>query len=80
MGYADVVALLIDHGAELDAQTSRGETPLWNAAANGRAPAVLVLLNRGVCVVVRRASCGVMGGLMARVMSLMHKHIRVQWT
>lgn len=47
MGHLEVMGLLLEHGALVNAQTSRGETPLWNAAGNGRAEAVRLLLQRG---------------------------------
>jgi cytohesin len=40
-------SLLITHGASVDLQTKRGETPLYKAAENGRTEAAEVLLNAG---------------------------------
>lgn len=46
--YADVVRLLLDMGAELEAKGEDGETPLVRAASHGETGAVKVLLDRGI--------------------------------
>lgn len=43
----EVVEILIDHGADVNARNHRGETPLHEAARRGRDTVVEVLLQRG---------------------------------
>jgi hypothetical protein len=47
-----LIALLIDKGADVDAQTKDGETPLMYAARKGAGAAVRLLLGRGAKVAV----------------------------
>jgi ankyrin repeat protein len=46
-GHIEVMHLLLDRGAEIDASAQDGETALMLAAGDGRAEAVLLLLARG---------------------------------
>ncbi|KAK2608640.1 hypothetical protein QQS21_002869 [Conoideocrella luteorostrata] len=46
-GYAGVVQLLLDRGAEIDFRDMRGQTPLSLAAENGREQVVNLLIRRG---------------------------------
>ena len=48
--FPDVARLLLEHGADLNARTNRGETPLYIAAADGMAEVVRVLLEHGANV------------------------------
>lgn len=47
-GHLDVVALLINHGAEVTCKDKKGYTPLHAAASNGQISVVKHLLNLGV--------------------------------
>lgn len=47
-GHLDVVALLINHGAEVTCKDKKGYTPLHAAASNGQINVVKHLLNLGV--------------------------------
>lgn len=46
-GDHEIVTLLLDHGADIDARQEGGFTPLMAAAANGRVEIVQVLLDHG---------------------------------
>ncbi|MCC6003801.1 MAG: ankyrin repeat domain-containing protein [Thermofilum sp.] len=50
LGHVDVVRLLLEHGAEVNARNKYGETPLHRAAAYGRADAARLLLEHGADV------------------------------
>lgn len=47
-GHLDVVALLVNHGAEVTCKDKKGYTPLHAAASNGQISVVKHLLNLGV--------------------------------
>lgn len=47
-GHLEVVALLINHGAEVTCKDKKGYTPLHAAASNGQINIVKQLLNLGV--------------------------------
>lgn len=47
-GHLEVVALLINHGAEVTCKDKKGYTPLHAAASNGQINVVKHLLNLGV--------------------------------
>lgn len=46
-GYAEAVALLLEHGAKIDTQDNAGRTALMYAAKNGHTEAVALLLKKG---------------------------------
>ena len=46
-GHADILSLLLDHGADLDGRDTRGHTPLHRASESGKLEAGRCLLNRG---------------------------------
>ena len=46
-GSAKMIALLVKHGAKVDAQAADGTTPLVEAAASGMGESVKALLNAG---------------------------------
>ena len=46
-GYVQIVRLLLDHGADLNAQSSLGQTAIDGASASGDAAEVQLLLDRG---------------------------------
>ncbi|RYP39319.1 hypothetical protein DL768_010725 [Monosporascus sp. mg162] len=46
-GHREIVQLLLDKGAEIDAKDNDGRTPLWWAARNGHKEIVLLLLEKG---------------------------------
>ena len=48
--FPDVARLLLEHGADLNARNNFGETPLYQAVANGTAEVVRVLLEHGANV------------------------------
>ncbi|WP_282796486.1 ankyrin repeat domain-containing protein [Streptomyces sp. CC224B] len=49
-GTAEVVALLLAHGADVDAQDEEGHTPLWYAVCNGDEDSVRALIAAGADV------------------------------
>ena len=49
-GHQDILEMLLDHGADPNAATSNGETPLWIAAQNGHTHIVNLLIHRGAQV------------------------------
>ncbi|XP_076315719.1 ankyrin repeat and KH domain-containing protein 1-like [Tachypleus tridentatus] len=49
-GHVDIVKLLIDHSADVNAQTNQGNTPLMYACAGGHEEVVKVLLESGASV------------------------------
>ena len=49
-GHVEVVKVLLDHGAEVDATNDSGQTPLHRAAACGHAQTAEELLARGAQV------------------------------
>ena len=53
-GHTDIVRLLIAHGADVNAQSSSGNTPLMYECARGHEDVVRVLLEAGVNVEVSR--------------------------
>ena len=46
-GHADVLSLLLEHGADVDVQNLYGTTPLYRAARSGKLEAGRLLLDRG---------------------------------
>jgi len=52
-GAADVVELLVAHGAQLNLATRTGMTPLMAAAHNGNPEVVRALLERGADAILR---------------------------
>jgi hypothetical protein len=46
-GHADMLSLLLEHGADLDGLDMYGKTPLYRASANGNVEAAQILLDRG---------------------------------
>jgi ankyrin repeat protein len=46
-GDVEIISLLIDHGADVDAKTEWGHFPLYCAGGHGHAEAVRLLLARG---------------------------------
>ncbi len=53
MGHTEIAALLIDHGADVDAKGKDGGTPLHAAAFLGRVETVKLLLEKGADVTIR---------------------------
>src|SRR3546814_16006229 len=49
-GNADIVALLLEHGARVDEENRDGRTPLMTAAIKGPLPAVRTLIDAGADV------------------------------
>src|SRR3546814_2567226 len=49
-GNADIVALLLEHGARVDEENRDGRTPLMTAAIKGHLPAVRTLIDAGADV------------------------------
>lgn len=55
-GTADIAAALIAAGADVNAASETGVTPLMQAAGTGRADVVRVLLQAGACAAARNAN------------------------
>ena len=53
MGHTEIVALLLEHGADIDARSRDGGTALHAAAFLGRAETVKLLLGKGADTVIR---------------------------
>ena len=53
MGHTEIVALLLEHGADINARSRDGGTPLHAAAFLGRAEIVKLLLNKGADTAIR---------------------------
>lgn len=53
MGHVDIVELLLDHKANIEAMTDKGRTPLLWACGNGQLKTALTLLKRGAAVEAR---------------------------
>ena len=53
MGHTEVVALLLEHGAEVNAKSRDGSTPLHTAAFLGRVETVKLLLEKGADTTLR---------------------------
>ena len=76
-GYADIVKLLIDHGANVNAKSSAGNTALTYACCGGYEDVVKILLDAGADVehqnenghtpLMEAASCGHVGTWMVDV-------------
>ncbi|CAN0058336.1 unnamed protein product, partial [Discosporangium mesarthrocarpum] len=52
-GHIDAVQLLVDNGAQIDARSSKGNTPLHYACFFGRYPIVRLLLKNNADVTLR---------------------------
>ena len=84
-GYADIVKLLIDHGANVNAKSSVGNTALTYACCGGYEDVVKILLDAGADVehqnenghtpLMEAASCGHVGE--EKIDDSIHVHVHV---
>jgi ankyrin repeat protein len=51
--FEDTIALMIQHGADLNSQTKYGETPLYQAVTQGKIESVKILIRLGADVNLR---------------------------
>jgi ankyrin repeat protein len=65
-GYEEIVALLLEHGADIDADNGGGMTPLMFAAMFGRSKVVAPLQAHGASLQ-RRNRLGISASFMVRV-------------
>jgi hypothetical protein len=65
-GYEDIVSLLLEHGADIDADNGGGMTPLMFAAMFGRSQVVAQLQAHGASLQ-RRNRLGISASFMVRV-------------
>ncbi len=66
-GYEDIVSLLLEHGADIDADNGGGMTPLMFAAMFGRSQVVAQLQAHGASLQ-RRNRLGISASFMVRVL------------
>ena len=59
--YVDVVRILIQHRADLEARNGRDETPLITACRNGNTPCVAALIEAGADIMARMKTNGASG-------------------